>query len=437
MKKYTTFFLGLITTLSIYAQDKEQYLNINAGGGLHSLKYNLLDGETKGGIGGALNIGYSYFFNSDWGLGAGLGIKSAQATGTLNVKQENDATDQDGDDFILRTNYEDWKEKQNALFLDIPIGIQYQHRIKAKTSILASGGINFSVPISSGYKVTSGSIITSGYYPQWNVELTDMPQHGFTTYSERPDGDLDLKTSMSVYGELGALYNLSDKLDLYAGAYASYGISSIKNSGINPVSLSDGTYYGVASSYQADNMNLLTFGVKVGVRMHISHRKKTQVAPLVVPVAQEPAPEIKEEPKPEPAPEIKEEPKPEPVAEPVIDPSLRAREIADKIQMKFLLNTAVPTNDVFDNEFKELAEMLKANPSMKVRIKGHTCNLASRTVNQKIGMQRAVAGKEKLMKYGVPDSQIILESKAFDEPLVPNTSEENRIMNRRIELKIE
>jgi outer membrane protein OmpA-like peptidoglycan-associated protein len=31
---------------------------------------------------------------------------------------------------------------------------------------------------------------------------------------------------------------------------------------------------------------------------------------------------------------------------------------------------------------------------------------------------------------GVPESQIITESKAFDEPLVPNINEENRAKNR-------
>ena len=74
---------------------------------------------------------------------------------------------------------------------------------------------------------------------------------------------------------------------------------------------------------------------------------------------------------------------------------------------------------------------------MKLRIIGHTCNIASHQKNIQVGMDRAIGIKDKLIKSGVPSTQLLTESKAFDEPLVPNASEENRAQNRRVELRLE
>jgi OmpA-OmpF porin, OOP family len=439
MKKYTTIILGLITTVSLFAQDRNQYLSLTAGGGLHSLRYSLQDGSVKGGPGGVFNLGYSYFFNPGWGINTGFGIQSAQSVGTLNFIQENEAIDADGDNFILRSRYNSWKEKQNSLFIDIPLGLQYQHWCNENLGILASAGVKASIPFASKYKVKSGSIAITGYYPQWDVELADMPQHGFSTYSEKPDGNLNLKTSLSLYSELGVLYKLSQKYDLYAGGYFNYGINNIADAAGHSVYQPDGTYNGMISSYRAGSVKLLTVGIKAGIRLNFGRSRKTEQLPVVsqVPVAEQSVPA--ETPEPVPVPAVKEEPKPETVVvpEPVYDPYPRARELSDTIHINFQLNTAVPVNDGYDNEFRELAGILKSTPEMKIVIQGHTCNLGSKDVNQRIGMLRAEAGKERLMKYGVPASQIITETKGFDDPLVPNNSKENRAKNRRIVLVIE
>ncbi len=439
MKRYITV-IGLIIAIGSIAQERNQFFFVNTGGGSHNLNYTLQDGSVNGGIGGTLNLGYSYYFNANWGVAAGFGIQSAQAKGTLNYMSGMAAVDEDGDNFELRTYFNNWEEKQKAIFLDIPVGTQYQRWFNGKNGILAYAGAKVSIPVSSSYKVTSGTITTTGYYEQWNVELTDMPQHGFTTISERPSGSITMKPSFALFAELGWLRKMSDKLDLYVGGYINYGLNSIVSTGSTTAFLESETYQSMITT--ADKVKLTTFGVKVGLRL--SNNRKKKIAETIV---EEPIPVVKEEPtvtqvefevEPEPKPvvEVKSEPTPEPVVA-TKDTIAKTQTIANQIDLKFPLDSDTPLNNEFDSKFEALAQMLKANPEMKIRIQGHTCNLASREYNLKVGLGRAEVGKAKLMQLGVPESQIAVESKAFDEPLVPNTNEENRAKNRRIVLIVE
>jgi outer membrane protein OmpA-like peptidoglycan-associated protein len=448
MKKYIILILGVITSISMHAQEQNHYFSLNAGGGLHNLKYDLLDGNVEKGLGGTFNFGYSYFFKPGWAINTGVGLLSAQATGILNQTTSITSVDQDGDTYEFRTSYINLEEKQTALFLDIPVNLQYQQWVNEKWGILASVGAKAFIPLSANYKVTSGSVTTTGYYEQWNVELSDMAQHNFSTSTNKPSGDLNLKTSLALNAELGALYNLSQRFDLYLGSYINIGINNLINAGSNSVYPGDDTYNSMLASTQTSMVNLTMFGIKIGLRLRTSFEKKeVNLAPATQPVV-ETIPVV-EEPTIQPIVQVIDTPIVKEVhpivdtifeSKPVVsmnDTILKANAIAKKINLKFPSNSDIPLNDEFDNEFRELAQILKANPTLKVRIKGHTCNLASREYNLQVGKNRAEVGKAKLLKLGVPESQILIESKAYDEPLVPNTNEENRANNRRIELIVE
>jgi len=102
-----------------------------------------------------------------------------------------------------------------------------------------------------------------------------------------------------------------------------------------------------------------------------------------------------------------------------------------KISFKFNSNQTVNSED---SKIKALSDILKATPDMSLRIVGHTCNLGSRKINEQIGLKRAIVVKQRFTDQGVSDSQLHVESKSFDDPLVPNTSRKNRIQNRRVTL---
>ena len=84
-----------------------------------------------------------------------------------------------------------------------------------------------------------------------------------------------------------------------------------------------------------------------------------------------------------------------------------------------------------------IADVLNKYSDIKVLITGYTCNIGYKSINQKKGLKRAEAGKEYLIEKGIDSGRISTDSKGKTQPLVPNTSSENRKKNRRIEFVVE
>jgi OmpA-OmpF porin, OOP family len=84
-------------------------------------------------------------------------------------------------------------------------------------------------------------------------------------------------------------------------------------------------------------------------------------------------------------------------------------------------------------ELNEVFELLWEHPNLVVQIAAHTDNSGSHDDNMELSGRRAQTVVEVLKDKGVPES--MLQAKGFGEtkPLVPNTSEENKRKNRRVE----
>ncbi|MDO9254806.1 MAG: OmpA family protein, partial [Bacteroidales bacterium] len=82
-----------------------------------------------------------------------------------------------------------------------------------------------------------------------------------------------------------------------------------------------------------------------------------------------------------------------------------------------------------------LTDILAVNPDFRLVLVGHTCDLGSKEINVRVGQKRADAVKHLLVKGGISEAKMKTITKAYDEPLVPNTSGVNRVKNRRVELK--
>lgn len=93
-------------------------------------------------------------------------------------------------------------------------------------------------------------------------------------------------------------------------------------------------------------------------------------------------------------------------------------------------------NDEVVKLVKEVQETLIAYPDAKVKVIGHTCDISGAKFNYGLGLKRANAFRDLLIEHGIPATQIRAISKGLTEPLVPNNSDENREINRRIEIII-
>lgn len=104
--------------------------------------------------------------------------------------------------------------------------------------------------------------------------------------------------------------------------------------------------------------------------------------------------------------------------------------------VNFDTNKAVLRDDSFA-QLQTMAEALKAKPTMKVLIVGHTDNHGDIEANLALSQKRAQAVVDALAtKHGIPTARLSARGVASFAPVSTNTSEEGRARNRRVELVV-
>jgi outer membrane protein OmpA-like peptidoglycan-associated protein len=78
---------------------------------------------------------------------------------------------------------------------------------------------------------------------------------------------------------------------------------------------------------------------------------------------------------------------------------------------------------------------LQQNPEIEVLIGGHTDNIGSAAMNDRLSHARAEAVRSWLVAKGVQARRMRAEGYGPSRPIAPNDSEENRHKNRRIEFE--
>lgn len=87
-------------------------------------------------------------------------------------------------------------------------------------------------------------------------------------------------------------------------------------------------------------------------------------------------------------------------------------------------------------ELEKLLEFLAQNPSIRIEISGHTDNVGNMQSNQVLSENRAKAVYNYIVAAGVNPQRLLYKGYGQTQPIVPNTSDENRAKNRRTEFKI-
>lgn len=89
-----------------------------------------------------------------------------------------------------------------------------------------------------------------------------------------------------------------------------------------------------------------------------------------------------------------------------------------------------------DPYLDKIAMLLKTKSNKPVAIEGHTDNVGSLPSNQQISEARAKVVREALLTRGVPAERLKAEGFAFQRPVVSNSNEEGRALNRRVDIII-
>ncbi len=83
-----------------------------------------------------------------------------------------------------------------------------------------------------------------------------------------------------------------------------------------------------------------------------------------------------------------------------------------------------------------VADLIIKNKNIKVLITGYTCDLGTEEVNLRFSIDRSESVKYYLIQQGVPPERVSTNAGLDAEPVVPNTSEANRKLNRRVSFSI-
>jgi OOP family OmpA-OmpF porin len=109
-----------------------------------------------------------------------------------------------------------------------------------------------------------------------------------------------------------------------------------------------------------------------------------------------------------------------------------AREIRITQQIQFDFNKAT-IKPVSFPILDAVYDVLAANPKITIEVQGHTDNVGQAAYNQKLSQQRADSVKAYLAKKGIPDGRLVSKGYGMAQPLVPNNSESNKALNRRVQ----
>ncbi|MFW1808041.1 OmpA family protein [Acinetobacter ursingii] len=85
-----------------------------------------------------------------------------------------------------------------------------------------------------------------------------------------------------------------------------------------------------------------------------------------------------------------------------------------------------------EQEISRLSRQLQKYDLQKVKIVGHTDNIGAPQYNLKLSQERAQSVANIFIAHGFKAQNIQIVGRGAEQPLVPNTTEENRAANRRV-----
>lgn len=103
--------------------------------------------------------------------------------------------------------------------------------------------------------------------------------------------------------------------------------------------------------------------------------------------------------------------------------------------IQFEPNSYMLTRSSF-SELEKVFKLMEANPELHIELSAHTDDVGTDAYNDQLSAKRGETTLEYLVKKGIDRSRLTSVGYGKHRPLVPNTSDENRAINRRVEFKV-
>jgi outer membrane protein OmpA-like peptidoglycan-associated protein len=412
-----------------------QEFNIKINGGPSGILYKSALGNGKPKIGAGFGLGYTYFFNKNWGISTGIDAAYNQNSFELNdgTVISNYEVDDQTSAFEYRVKSSKYKESQSFISASIPLLVQYRTAVSSQSEWYIAGGAKVLFPGKQKVKASAEQLQLSGYYPDLNLLVDELPVHGFGTVNNWQDKtSVSLQTSFLLSLETGLSFTLSEKTKLYTGIYLDYGLTDMaKNTADqNIVSYSSNGIANIQAQGIIGNKTIVQesryfaagLQVKLGFSLYKEKHKPVEVVKEETPIKNTESQDISRP--------VEETPKNSEVKNEI---TIAERKTIEK-PLPFEKVGSTEVTPELGSKLDQIAEILKRDKTTELNITGYTCDIGDEAYNLEIGMKRAQAVEEYLKNKGIESHRMHLFSKGENDPLVPNVPITNRPLNRRVTL---
>ena len=415
------------------------YIEAHVGVSYGSLGYAFTNQSTvNGSISPLVQLQYAYFFHKNVGVGAGVWFTNSTSHAHLGGTY----TWADQEDTDLEQHYThtsqvvEWDERQTTHNLGIPISLQFQWWNEAgKAGLFGAVGIAPVFAVMNSYRVMKGQVNHTGYYPAWDLTLTDMHEFGTKDYTttDNAKGQLSVNPQVTVFADLGALIPITRQIDFFVGGYFQCGANDANSSNKQELGWKDedftfmNDYNGAYALDFTKGSHPWEAGLKVGIHWrHIKPDKHTMVDyfdyftrqdTLVDLIARQDTVLIER-----------------------IDTLTRAHiaKAAEEVEkfnkIYFGYDSYVLTPEV-QQYLSSIVGVLNKVPDAKIAIDGHASEEGQRKHNERLAYNRAKAVAKYLVEQGINKKRVIVIGHGS---LVPNDENVNHelTLDRRVEVKV-
>ncbi len=395
-----------VCCVAIITQARAQGLTIELDGGLQGTQYPLLNGQNKLLPAGSLGLLYTFELGRNWGLITGItgGAYRTQATLPNGTTFSNYQVDDEGSAFHYSMKTQGYKETQQFLAAGVPLLLQF-HTAGAGTQWYFNGGGKVLFPSSDNAAISAQQMNLSGYYPDYNVTLSNLPQHGFGTITNwKASTTAVLKPAAALVAATGLSFALSRSTRLYTGLYAEYGLTNLKSGSdsmplvtYSPTGITAIKASGVLNMQNAGKMKALSFGLQVRISFGGARTK-----PTARPAREPESPNTTNPSNP-----------PNPAD------SLLSDDEADTIERPVIFGvideTALP--EIQKAHLDQVAGIMLRYSNVRISVVGHICNSGTEIEKTKVGMARARAVARYLESKGVDRRRIDVSAVDKSDPV--------------------
>jgi len=262
--------IGITAFLISQVMSAQFYVGVQSGAG--SILSNIKATSASYEPGGAIKVGYIYSLSNNIGIGTGIEFSQykqdvflSNSSATLSNYEVDPSTSA----FEYRITASNYKERQTLHAIQIPLFLQYKMNINKGIDFNFRAGAKYFLPVNYKIKATATNVNGTGYYPDVNLTIDDLPEYGFGSQSNySASGEYETKGIVMSMFELGFTFDMGAKNALYVAMFLENGYGSIVDQdkdesyiGYNPTSVADRKANGLYSTDENAKIRPVAFGV--------------------------------------------------------------------------------------------------------------------------------------------------------------------------------